>query len=448
MAYQLIYTSYQSSLVQGRTGFSTVARSVSMPERLVAEIERISQYDIEKGTVFAHRIISLSAQVYHVLTRTKDCGVDYTNRNNYIAHHLIFSAQEVDNITANPAEVMLCFDGWVDAFEGEPRFIEDIDCSQFCKSVVQLPARTWQRRFGDCGYASVLGDNSQIYADVNDSTTLLYLYAEALLLLKLKNTDWCKTFTTHSLSIDKPTDFNWCAGNSILPENADIDLSRNKSKVLPSGRGAEYARSGVATNAEKYNLSVQRNESSNKGFNVVESEKSSYVPVYIGIAVSVVILVIAIVYYALGSGSSDDVVKQTEPKKEVLSTLSTEIDVPANIEQPDKKMTLSEIITQVREKINNGKFSEAIECWNKSQYAKKHPRYLEDFQYDIASTIKRMMRFAENVSLNDMASEKEKNKALTNLEIIENSVNFLPETSQKLTLQKIAELRRAISKNK
>ena len=69
MAYQLIYTSYQSSLVQGRTGFSTVARSVSMPERLVAEIERISQYDIEKGTVFAHRIISLSAQVYHVLTR-------------------------------------------------------------------------------------------------------------------------------------------------------------------------------------------------------------------------------------------------------------------------------------------------------------------------------------------------------------------------------------------
>ena len=34
MAFQLIYTSSPTSLTMGRTGFSTVARSKSMPEKL------------------------------------------------------------------------------------------------------------------------------------------------------------------------------------------------------------------------------------------------------------------------------------------------------------------------------------------------------------------------------------------------------------------------------
>ncbi len=296
MAYQLIYTSYHTSLVQGRSGFSTVARSQAMPERLVAEIERVSQYDIRSGEVFSHRIISVQTQIYHVLTRIKDSGVDYTNRNNYIAHHLILSDMEVSAISANPAEVMLGFDGWANSFEGQPRFIEDIDVSVLDKSILSLPAKNWQIYFGDSAYASVLGNNAKIYANVDDAEILLRLYGESLMLLKHKNGDWSKTFTTHILPVDRFTDFNWSAGNSFTSQDAEIDLVNKYTALVPAGRASEYARTGVATNAEKLNLSVRKSVS-RKSYNVVDVDKKSYMPIYVGSVVSVVILLVALVYF-------------------------------------------------------------------------------------------------------------------------------------------------------
>ena len=111
MAYQLIYTSYPMSLVNGRTGFSTVARTREMSEKLSSAIERCSVYDVSRGVVYTHRILNVGGKSWHVLSRITDSGVDYTNRNNYIAHHLALSADEISGL-ANPAEILMQWNGW------------------------------------------------------------------------------------------------------------------------------------------------------------------------------------------------------------------------------------------------------------------------------------------------------------------------------------------------
>ena len=449
MAYQLIYTSYSSSLVQGRTGFSTVARCKSMPERLVNEVERISQYDIAHGTVYAHRIIRLASACYHILSRTKDCGVDYTNRNNYIAHHLIFSETELETIEANPAEIMLGYNQWVDSFSGEPRYIEELSSSDFSRyATVKLPAKTWLEVFGDSAYAAVLGNSASIDVDVKDSSLLLHLYAEALALLKHSRQDWNRTFTTHLLPADNSSDFNWrteCESSSL----ADVSLRSRKCKNIPVGRMAEYARTGIATNSEKYNLKVKQNIVRERQFNVVASSELSNKPIIFASIIGCIIILVAVVYFFMPSKEDNTDVKFQQPqqiKKPLVSI--EEFSDKQVVVLPTKKESLSQVISNAREKISNGAFDEAIEYWNKSQYASSHTKYRQELEDDISTTIKSMLRYAENVSLNSMASETEKSKALKNLMIVEQSEEFIPESTRVMMREKILELRRIINKNK
>ncbi len=298
MAYQLIYTSYRSSLVQGRTGFSTVARSEAMSERLVSEIEKFSQYDIPSGTVYSHRIVDVGDR-FHVLTRTKDCGVDYTGRNNYIAHHLVFSEAEVEKMSANPAEILLSFSQWYDSFFGEPRYLDEIPFTRLYKNqILGLPAENWRERFGDCAYAASLGASASIRASVADAKVLLRLYAESLYLVKHLASDWDITFTTHLTACDNPSDFAW-RGWEVSNERADVDIVENKIGALPEGRSAEYARTGILTNAEKYNLSVSNKVFKGRKFNVVSSMQTSYKPVFIGLGVGMAILVAVVAYFMI-----------------------------------------------------------------------------------------------------------------------------------------------------
>ncbi|MBO5255314.1 MAG: hypothetical protein J6B07_05755 [Opitutales bacterium] len=448
MAYQLVYTSYSASLIQGRTGFSTVARCKSMPERLVSEVERISQYDLAHGTVYAHRIIRLSSTSYHILSRTKDCGVDYTNRNNYIAHHLIFSDNEIDSIEANPAEIMLGYNQWIDSFSGEPRYIEELSPKDFSRyGILKLPANTWLEVFGDSACASVLGNSSLIEADVKDSLLLLRLYAEALLLLKHCRQDWNRTFTTYLLPSDNSSDFNWYV-DGISSASVDVSVRSRKCNIMPVGRTAEYARTGIATNSEKYNLKVKQNIGRERQFNVVTNSESSNKLIFILSIVGCIIIMVALAYYFVITDESNSgvLIQQSQQTKQPLVSLKA---LDKQVELPLKKReTLSQVISTAREKISDGAFYEAMQYWNNSEYANSHAKYKQELEDDILSTIKSMLRFAENVSLNSMASETEKAKALKNLMIIEQSEKFISENTRFIMREKILELRRIINKNK
>ena len=69
MAYQLIYTSAPASLTLGRTGFSTVARTRDMPEKLAAAVERCGVYEIGSGEVFSHKTLQYGGQTWQSRNR-------------------------------------------------------------------------------------------------------------------------------------------------------------------------------------------------------------------------------------------------------------------------------------------------------------------------------------------------------------------------------------------
>ncbi len=441
MAYQLIYTSYSSSLVQGRTGFSTVARCEKMPERLVLEVERASQYDIASGVVYAHRIVDVGGR-YHILTRTKDCGVDYTNRNNYIAYHLIFSEEEAAQISANPAEILLSYSQWYDSFFGEPRYLDEIPFTRLYKNqVLTLPAETWREKFGDCAYAAILGETSSIRASVGDAKTLLRLYAEALKLRWFAGKDWDVTFTTHMLASDKSSEFAWRARENFGAEVPEVDLIDGKIGALPTGRSAEYARTGVLSNAEKYNLSVSNRLFKGRRFNVVSTFQTSYVPAFVGLGIGVVIFAAAVACYILFSSSE---------RKSVGLPTETVASSQASTAKPvvAEKLSLSKVISQAREKIDSGDFSGALNYWKSQPYATSHKQYEDALKSDISAKISSMLRYAENVSLNPNASSAEREKALNNLVVIEKSGSFVDEKSLSNMSAKISEIRRILSSKK
>ncbi len=444
MAFQQVYTSYSTSLVQGRTGFSTVARCRDIPERLVSEIERISQYDIPSGTVFSHRIIDCGVR-YHVLTRTKDCGVDYTNRNNYIAHHLIFSENEIATITVNPAEILSGYSQWLDSFEGEPRYLPEVDSSSFDKlHKFKLPAENWLAKFGDCAYAASLGSSASIFAGLEQGSALLRLYGESLHLLAHKNEDWSITFTTHIFPSEKSSDFCWYA-SSEEGRDYTVDFIRMKVDHLPVGRNAEYARSGLLTNAEKYNLKVERNIPSVRRFNVVQ-EETSYMPIFVGVALAVVI-VLATVLYCFSDGENQPSQPNTASKQERLVDIKQEVEVE-QAQSIRPKITLSNVISLAREKIDAGNFEEAITYWKSHPYASTHKQYEDELRADIKAKISSMLRYAENVSLNPDLSEAERSKAMQNLSIIEKSFAFADAKTKVRVSEKVSEIRRILSSEK
>ncbi len=295
MAFQLVYTSYGSSLTKGKTGFSTVARSEKMPENLVSKIERRSHYGIERGTVFSHRILESDGVKYHLLTRTKDCGKDFDGNANFIAHHLVFTAEETEKISANPADIMACYGQWFGSFFGEPRFLREIDPTAFCKThSSSLPAEAWRGKFGDCAYAASLGDRATIRSRVEDSAAVLKLFSEALLLRVLSSDVWEATFTTFQLPADRLSDFMWRAG--VDSPDATVDFIGAKVSALPEGRAAEYARTGILTNEERHSLKVSYNiRKAHAEF--VSTLETRYAPFAIGLGIGIVILAAAISYF-------------------------------------------------------------------------------------------------------------------------------------------------------
>jgi hypothetical protein len=116
MAWQLVYTSAPALIDAGRSGFGTVARHEAIRPALQTELERISQFSREQGLsknriLFYHRVLDLRGERYHVLSRIKDAGSDYTGRTNHIAHHIVLTAAEAEQCyrttRCSPADMIL-----------------------------------------------------------------------------------------------------------------------------------------------------------------------------------------------------------------------------------------------------------------------------------------------------------------------------------------------------
>ncbi|MFP6855054.1 MAG: hypothetical protein VB980_04665, partial [Opitutales bacterium] len=220
----MIFTSTPQGLEPGRTGFCTVARHRDLRSRLVRELERISVYEFnlepnaEKAKINSFRRFELGTEEFFVLTRIRDAGLDYTNRTNYIAHHLILDGLEIA-VSPSPSEIFLQWTGWLDMWEGSARWFEDsemIDLSS-CKMPGLCPAQNWQSVTGDGGNAAYLVAEKAkrpILLEVlpGQEEGLLPMFAESCALLSMPMEAWQFSFTTYLQDTDNARDFAWVGG--------------------------------------------------------------------------------------------------------------------------------------------------------------------------------------------------------------------------------------------
>jgi hypothetical protein len=262
---QLIFTSAVRGITPGSSGYCTVARSVEMREGLVSRLEQLSVYQhVQSGVnpmVLSHRILSLRGTIFHVLTRTVDAGLDYTNRTNFISHHVIFQPHELHG-ACTPADFILYWPGWLSSWDGDPAWTDDQTASLIdVHSTTSLPAENWKGWSVNAENASLLFEANKardvaLVIEPGQESALIYLFAESLLLLNDdrngKASQWQVPFTTFFQSKDEVTEFRWRGiwpeVNRAKAERGALVLDfRNPSSFPPAtGPAAEWASTGIA----------------------------------------------------------------------------------------------------------------------------------------------------------------------------------------------------------
>ena len=270
MAWQLIYTSALRTLVPGQSGYGTVARSAELREALIQRLEQFSYYQHPAAAssrttppspvVCAYRALDFRGSRYHVLTRIQDAGLDFTNRTNHLAHHLVFEPAELPSLPP-PALILARWNGWRSRWEESPRFLENADWGDLrtMPRSVSLPAAGWQRVTGDAGSAAALvlrplALGCNLLCPAGEETTLLGLFAESLQLLDPNGWRpvklWEHPFTTFLQAEDNPADFLWrgCVegtpGALMMQRSSDGSLVPLRSIAAPSSHLARLAREG------------------------------------------------------------------------------------------------------------------------------------------------------------------------------------------------------------
>lgn len=259
MGWQLVYTSSARCLKAGQSGFGTVARHREIRDRLVEILERASSY--ERGLIQAvpridsHRMIEIGGEHYHVLTRIRDAGSDYSGRTNHMAHHVVFGAEEVRATDVSPADFLAGWRGWLTGWSEPPRYLGPDEMVELggVRPAFGLPATHWAEAAGDAGLAACLSPYSEVCLVVEPGREddWMPLVGESLALLGERA--WSVTFTTALKSNDRPGDYIWrgCWRGSSVESLARaraipvLDLSDPTSFPEPDLALVDFARTGI-----------------------------------------------------------------------------------------------------------------------------------------------------------------------------------------------------------
>lgn len=272
MAWQLIYTSSPRLLQAGRTGFGTVAKHAAIRGPLQSELERFSQFSRIEGLrsdriLYYHRVLSVQGETFHVITRLKDAGFDYTGRTNHIAHHIVIPSSElaVNPNGLSPVDVILAFTHqrlWRDTWDEAPREfspVEDISLASLPRTL-QLPAEHWRDFSGSAANAAILApgevaESCWLHSPPEDfADRLLPLIGESLL---LHPDPWQISFATEVQPTDRIEEISWrgvptgspvsaTAAQSVRPTVNLTDPAALPTIVLEYSHLAEHGTSDPA----------------------------------------------------------------------------------------------------------------------------------------------------------------------------------------------------------
>lgn len=244
MTQELHYTSAPAGLKPGTRGFCTVISTRGMDRNLATLLETLSGYRHavlpqdsryeQNPIVHSHLAISVGGQRYHILSRIGAYGVDYTNRTNKFAHHVVLTPQEL--VPAGPAWV-LSHSGFMESsWQGKPRtlptgrHVPDGDCDP-------QPCHSWSRQTGDAGWAGMLVE-SFLSQPSRDSIVIfplgadvLSLFQEALALVP-PDRRWEVSFSTYFTKLPPGISCSWRAVLSGSPEAEQAGALRRKALVI------------------------------------------------------------------------------------------------------------------------------------------------------------------------------------------------------------------------
>lgn len=249
MPLQLIFTSAPRGLVAGRSGFCTVARHASLSERLTQQLEALgTPHDAAEGETFTFRRLEAGSQTWYVLSRFVARGLDYSQRDNRLAHHVVFTAEEAA-VLPPPAAVALRWNDWKDTWSEEPTWLkEDTRPLPLAAHPVLTPAAGW-REFAGTGAKAAWLVNASGAASVSllnppSSAQLLRLLAESSALLG--RAAWAATFTTNAAKTGADG-FDWAVG--YASGRPTIDLAQAAQLTSPTGELARVAATGAGATA-------------------------------------------------------------------------------------------------------------------------------------------------------------------------------------------------------
>lgn len=191
-SFELIYTSAPRGLKPGTSGFATVAKTRSIPPNVAAVAETLSGFrgSLPNGfAAFSQLSLKIGSTRYLFFSRIADCGLDYSGRANYIAHHWAFDAAEAARFGLNPNAFWTNErDLFVRRWNREPEATSEKDWTFWtaARRETTAPRRceSWEKATGDAGWGAVFAATALcgrratlLVAPEIDLTTL---FAEAL----------------------------------------------------------------------------------------------------------------------------------------------------------------------------------------------------------------------------------------------------------------------------
>lgn len=241
MSQELHYTSSPRGLKPGSRGFCTVACTAGLSPTLAERLEGLSGYRPKhpphhpeaalNPVNWSHLRLNSAGQTASVLSRVGPAGLDYTDRPNKYAHHVVLESGE--RAAGGPAWML-----------SQPGFME----STWAGSPQILPAgrrppsgdrpagvcRTWAERLGDAGWAGVVAES--FLADTKRPTILVYdpgtdilsLFVEAIALLPAERR-WEVTFSTFYTGLPAGTTCSW---RGVLRDSPEERQARGNPEAL------------------------------------------------------------------------------------------------------------------------------------------------------------------------------------------------------------------------
>jgi GTPase-associated protein 1 len=211
---ELIHTSAPRGLKAGAHGFTTVAMTEGLPVAWRDRLEALSGYEplappheAESPAGYSHVRVRVAGRLMSVISRVAPCGLDYSNRLNRIAHHILLDAAE--QVLAGPAWLLAQQSLFRTVWSEEPKLLA-LGPVIPRSDTGPVPCSYWREVTGDAGWAGTLldwlreGEGAPGHVIYKPGTDMLRLFAEAIALLP-PGERWNTTFTTY-LSSEFPPD--------------------------------------------------------------------------------------------------------------------------------------------------------------------------------------------------------------------------------------------------